>query len=91
MCVNLVADFTFTKELKVSILPLVKDLIASSPSEQGCLRYEAFIKPEGIIIIEAWESDKDLEKHKQAKPFMELVSFVEKNNVTLVITEVQPI
>lgn len=61
------------KENSVAALKtLLITMVEPSRQEQGCLRYDLFQyqdNPEQFFIVEEWQDETDLERHKQAIHF----------------------
>lgn len=87
---DLIAELALSEDTLISITPLINELAVQSRAEKGCIRYDVFKKTGAIIIIEAWADDAALEEHKTRKHFTDLVSFIERNDVVLTITELSP-
>lgn len=62
--------------------------MALSRKENGCERYDAFLKENGIIIVERWANQAVLDLHKTQQHFSDLVSFIEIHSLDLTITSV---
>ncbi|WP_040214511.1 putative quinol monooxygenase [Clostridium polynesiense] len=58
------------------VLRLTKEMVEKTVKEEGCISYEAYqdIKDPGkITMVEAWESQEDLDKHMNSDHFKRLV------------------
>ena len=54
---------------------LLKEQALRSSSEPGCERFEVYhsqVNTRQFLLVEIWETQKDLERHKEAKAFTEL-------------------
>ncbi|MED6332762.1 MAG: antibiotic biosynthesis monooxygenase family protein [Pseudomonadota bacterium] len=54
---------------------LLKEQALRSSSEPGCERfgvYHSQVDTRQFLLVEIWETQKDLERHKEAKAFTEL-------------------
>lgn len=88
MNVELIAELTYPSYLREELTALAKILVILSRKENGCERYDAFIKENGIVIVEAWTNQPMLDLHQTQQHFLNLVAFIEKHNLELTITPV---
>ena len=88
MSIELIADVTYPLHLEEELTGLVKTLVVFSRKENGCERYDAFIKENGIVIVEAWTKQTMLDLHQTKQHFLNLVAFIEKHNLVITITPV---
>ena len=54
---------------------LLKEQALRSSSEPGCERFEVYhsqVATRQFLLVEIWETQKDLERHKESKAFTEL-------------------
>ncbi|TWU38716.1 putative monooxygenase YcnE [Novipirellula aureliae] len=54
------------------LLELLKGMVAESKKEHGCLAYDLYQQthnPREFSLMERWESEEDLEAHKQSEHF----------------------
>ena len=62
-----------TKGRAAALEEMLTSLVAPSRDEDGCCRYDVFNiegKPGHFLLIEAWESDAHLDKHKATAHFL---------------------
>ncbi len=68
---------SFGKEDKLEeILVLIKELVAKTVIEEGCIKYEIYQDkkdPRIMIMIEEWESEEALNKHMASEHFKRIV------------------
>jgi quinol monooxygenase YgiN len=68
----------YVKQDKINrFITLAKELVAETQkNDEGCIHYDLFqdLKdPQILTIIEEWESQDALDKHRKAKHFTEIV------------------
>ncbi len=54
---------------------LLQEQARLSSDEPGCLRFEVYqsqSQPQEFMLVEQWESEEDLARHREAKAFTEL-------------------
>jgi len=74
--VRVVAQFFFQEGKADEALVLIKELVAETKKEAGCISYDAFTDmgdKNHVFIIECWESQEVLDIHSNSKHFTTLV------------------
>ena len=66
----------FKEENYDQALELIKELVAESQKEDGCIIYDVYKDMDnelGLCIFEKWEDEESLEKHMNSEHFKRLV------------------
>jgi quinol monooxygenase YgiN len=79
--IYLIAEIQATATKTERVIELLKELVAASRQEAGCLTYELFrdTTTDGLFIMrEIWQSAQALEAHKQSDHFQNFVTTTEQ-------------
>jgi len=91
---KVVAKMSFTPEAKDSALPLVKELVAATVQEKGCLGYNFCQQAESTdayAMIESWETPEALDAHMKSEHFTTIlpqISALGKGETEIAVFEV---
>lgn len=73
--------FTVGPEDLPKVQALVRDLVAGSRLEKGCLGYDCYIhsdNPGSCLIVETWQDERALEMHRGSSHFQRTVPEIKR-------------
>ena len=74
--IRVVAKQRIAQGKKEAVLPIFREMIETTRKENGCIAYslnESVKDPDALAIIEAWETQEDLDIHMVSEHFKRLI------------------